>query len=122
VTRDIHHADIYVDTAMPELELAEQLAKIVGGRIEPRATVVARHVDFQVTTNDDDGRAAVDAGEDAFLYFPYVVEVFADENCEQRLVVAEVSAALTALDGLGARYATAADFEADLPRGGRNEG
>jgi hypothetical protein len=58
--------------------------------------------------------------EDAFLCFPFEIEVFTDDPFDHEALVGDVSTVLDALDRLDVRYVTAADFEDELPRGGRS--
>jgi hypothetical protein len=113
---------IYADTRLTEQEIAAQLAQTLGGSVTgARADIVtAALIDLEVTQNDRRPPPEPVDPEDAFLYFPYDIEVCTEEAFDREALVADVSAALGALDQLGVRYVTAADFEDDLPRGGRS--
>lgn len=113
---------IYADTRLTEQEIAAQLAQTLGGSVTgARADIVtAARLDLEVTENDRRPPAEPVDPKDAFLYFPYEIEVCTEEAFDREALVADVWAVLGALDQLGVHYVTAADFEDDLPRGGRS--
>jgi hypothetical protein len=113
---------IYADTRLTDREIAAHLAQTLRGSLTgARSHIVsAERIDLEVTPNDERPPSEPVASEDAFLYFPYDIEVFTEEAFNQEALLAGVSAVLGALDQLGVRYVTAADFEDDLPRGGRS--
>jgi hypothetical protein len=112
-------ATIYLKTEFPLPEVAQRLRQAVGGTMRGH-TVNAGMFEVDVIGNDDRPRGAVDP-EDEFLFFPYLVEVeWLDRATSTAEMVAGITTILRELDRLGAEYVTAADFEHELPRGGRS--
>jgi hypothetical protein len=120
--RNSFQVSVYVDTRLGDRELAAHVAQTLRGSFTgARADIVhAERIDLEVTQNDEHPPSqSVDPG-DAFLYFPLVIEFFTEEAFDREALVGDVSAVLSALDQLSVRYVTAADFEDELPRGGRS--
>jgi hypothetical protein len=112
-------ATIYVKTDVPLHELAERVSRAVGGTLRGH-TVKADGLEVDVIGNDDRPREPVDPA-DEFLFHPYLVEIeWLDQNTPRAEMAAAVATILRELDRLGAEYVTAADFEDELPRGGRS--
>jgi hypothetical protein len=120
--RTFFQATIYADTRLTAQEIAAHLAKTRGGSVTgARADiVVAERILLDVAPYDRRPPPVPVDPEDAFLYFPHQIEVFTEETFDREALVADVTAVLGALDQLGVRYVTAADFEDELPRGGRS--
>jgi len=110
-------ATVYVDAPDAD-ELAERLAGSLAATVEG-GTVVTPILDLDVMSNDDSKRPH-EVHEEDFLFFPTVVEAFTAEARRDEQVIGAVAGVLAALDDLGLRYVTAADFEEDLPRRGRS--
>jgi hypothetical protein len=120
--RNSLQASVYADTRLTAQEIAACLAQTLRGSVSgARADIViAARIQVDVTQNDERPPSEpVDPG-DAFLFFPYVIEIFTDEAFDQAALIADVSAMLDSLDQLGVGYVTAADFEDELPGGGRS--
>jgi hypothetical protein len=112
-------ATIYLKTEVTLQDVALRLRQAVGGTIRGH-TVNAGAYEVDVIGNDERPRGAVDPS-DEFLLFPYLVEVeWLDGNTPTAEMVAGITTILGELDRLGAEYVTAADFEHELPRGGRS--
>lgn len=120
--RNSWQGSIYADTRLTAREIAADLAQTLRGSVTgaPADIVSAERIELDVRQSDERRPSEpVDPG-DAFSYFPYEIEFFTEDAFDREALVAEVSAVLGALDQLGVRYVTAADFEDDLPRGGRS--
>jgi hypothetical protein len=117
VERTAIQATVYVDAPDAD-ELAELLESSLGATVEG-GTLVTPILDLDVIANDDAKSGGVHE-EDTFLYFPSLIEAFTVEARAEEQVVGAVAGVLAALDDLGLRYVTAADFEEDLPRRGRS--
>ena len=120
--RDSWHGSIYVDTPLTAREIATHLAQTLRGSVAGAGAdiVSAERIELEVAQSDERPPSEPIDPEDAFLYFPYQIEFFTEEEFDREALVADVFAVLGALDQLGVRYVTAADFEDDLPRGGRS--
>jgi hypothetical protein len=120
--RNIWQATVYVDAEdaqgvadhLARTHLARTLAVTADG-----STIVTPILDLEVEHKNEKPVGPVD-NDDAFLYFPCVIEVFTAHAPADERVVGAVAGVLAALDGLGLRYVTAADFEEDLPNNGRS--
>jgi hypothetical protein len=123
VRRDSFLATIYTDTRLTARQIAAHLAPTVHGSVSGASAdvVIAERIDLEVTQFDEWPPLEPVDEEETFLYFPYQLDVFTDDWFDQRAVVADVAAVLGALDQLGVCYVTAADFEDELPRGGRSK-
>ena len=84
-------------------------------------TIVTPLLDLEVERNDDRANSPF-SGETAFLFFPTLVWAHYAETDARLAVVHAVAEVLGALDELGLEYATAADFEDELPNAGRAAG
>jgi len=115
--RNTLQATVYVDTRDVQ-RVAVRLAARLGGTVAHMKTIVAPTLDLYVVGNDDKTIGLSD--EDAFLTFPCLVEAFTTDIPPDEAVVSAVANVLAALDELGLRYVTAADFEHELPRGGQS--
>jgi hypothetical protein len=113
---------IYADTPLTAQEIAANLAQTLRGSVTGAGADIVRaeHIELEVTHRDEWPPSEPVDPEDAFLYFPHVIEFFTEGQFDREALVADVSAVLGALDQLGVRYVTAADFEHELPRGGRS--
>jgi hypothetical protein len=113
---------IYADTPLTAQQIAAHLAQTLRGSVTGpgAATVSSEHIELDVCHRDEWPPSEPVDPENAFLYFPHVIEFFTEEEFDREALVADVSAVLRALDQLDVRYVTAADFEEDLPRGGRS--
>jgi hypothetical protein len=114
--------DIYADTPLGAQEIAGHLAHTLRGSVTGAgaSTISAERIELDVMHRDEWLPSEPVDPEDAFLYFPHRIEFFTEEEFDREALVADVSAVLGALDQLGVRYVTAADFEDELPRGGRS--
>lgn len=121
--RDSWQGAIYADTPLTAEEIAAHLARAVRGSLTGASAdvVSTEHLDLEVSHRDEWPPSEPVDPEDAFLYFPHVIEFFTEEAFDREALVADASAVLAALDQLRVRFVTAADFEDDLPRGGRSE-
>jgi hypothetical protein len=113
---------IYADTPLTSREIAAHLAHTLRGSVTGAAanTISADRIELDVMHRDEWQPSEPVDPEDAFLYFPHRIEFFTEGEFDREALVADVSAVLGALDQLGVRYVTAADFEDELPRGGRS--
>ena len=120
--RNFLQATIHADTRLTAQEIAAHLAQTLRGSVTGARSdlVSAERIDLDATQYDRRPPASSLDPEDAFLYFPHEIDVFTEETFDQKAVVADVWAVLGALDQLGVRYVTSADFEHELPRGGRS--
>ena len=120
--RNSWQASIYADTRLIGRDIAARLAQILGGSVsgDRGDIVVAGGIDVDVTQNDERPPSEPVDPDDAFLYYPYDIEIFTEEAFDEKALVGDVSALLAELDRLGVRYVTVADFEDDLPGGGRS--
>lgn len=120
--RNSWQGDVYVDTPLTAQEIAAHLAQTLRGSVTGASAdlVRAEHIDLEVCDRDEWPPSEPVDPEDAFLYFPHRIEFFTGEAFDREALVADVSAVLGALDQLGVRYMTAADFEDELPRRGRS--
>jgi hypothetical protein len=104
------------DLALPEI--ARGIADVVGGTLSGWTVKVGTY-EIDVIAYDERPRGEV-ALEDAFLFYPYLVEIeWVDPEASTAAQVGAVVAIMRALDGLGAEYVTTADFEDELPHHGR---
>jgi hypothetical protein len=112
-SRNSWQASVYADTRLTAQEIASYLAHALGGTVSgSRADlVVAERIEVDVTQNDRSQRSEPVDPEDAFLYFPYDIEIFTGEAFDEAGLVADIAAVLAALDRLRVRYVIAADFE-----------
>jgi hypothetical protein len=117
--RNSWQADIYADTPLAAQEIAAHLAQTLRGSVAAHI-VQAVHLDLDVMHHDERPATEPVDPEDAFLYFPHRIEVFTEEAFDREALVADLSAVLGAFDQLGVRYVTAAEFEDELPGGGRS--
>ena len=107
------YAKIFIDRPDGSLGVLFEIQDAVEAR--RRSVVVeGRDVEVELRRNPDAGQA------DGFLGFPLIAEVAGDEDTEERVVVQAVATLTTALERAGFSYATAADFEDELPARGRN--
>jgi hypothetical protein len=113
---------IHADTPLTAQEIAAHLAQTLRGSVTGAGADIVRaeHIELDVTHRDEWPPSEPVDPEDAFLYFPHAIEFFTEEEFDREALVDDVSAVLGALDQLGVRYVTAADFEDELPRGGRS--
>jgi hypothetical protein len=120
--RNSWQATIYADARLSACEIATYLVRTLRGSVSGASAdlAVAERIDLDVTPYDKRPPSHPVDEADAFLQFPYEIEVFTDEPFDREAVVADVSAVLAALDELGIRYVATADFEDQLPGGGRN--
>jgi hypothetical protein len=120
--RDFWQGDIYADTPLTAQEIAAHLAQALRGAVTGAGAekVSAERIELDVAHRDEWPPSEPVDPEDAFFYFPHRIEFFTEEEFDREALVADVSAVLGALDRLGVRYVTAADFEDELPRGGRS--
>ena len=120
--RNSWQASIYADTRLTAQEIASHLAQALGGTVSgARADIViAERIQADVTQYDRRPPSDPVDPEDAFLDFPYEIEIFTRDAFDEAALIADVSAMLMALDRLGVRHVTAADFENELPGGGRS--
>jgi hypothetical protein len=120
--RNSFQVSVYVDTRLGDRELAAHLAHTLRGSLTGGGADIVRaeRIDLEVTQNDDRPPSESVDLEDAFLYFPLVIEFFTEEAFDREALIGDVSAVLGALDQLGVPYVAAADFEDELPRGGRS--
>ena len=116
--RNVFQATIYVDVRDAQ-EVADGLAMKLAATVEGD-TIVTPILDLDVARNDEKPVGRADK-EDAFLFFPCVIEAFTAEAPADERVVGAVARVLAALDELGIGYVTAADFEEDLPNQGRSD-
>lgn len=114
--------NIYADTPLTAREIAADLAQTLHGSVTGAgATMIsAERIKLDVTHRDEWPPSDPVNPEDAFLYFRHIIEFFTEDDFDREALVADLSAVLGALDRLGVRYVTAADFEDELPRGGRS--
>jgi hypothetical protein len=114
--------DIYADTPLTAQEIAAHLAQTLHGSVigAGAKTISAERIELDVMHRDEWPPSEPVNPEDAFMYFPHRIECFTEEEFDREALVADVSVVLGALDQLGVRYVTAADFEDELPRGGRS--
>jgi hypothetical protein len=82
-------------------------------------TIVTPILDIDVERKNDKSVGPAD-NQDAFLYFPCVIEIVTANAPADERVVGAVAGVLATLDGLGLAYVTAAEFEKDLPNNGRS--
>lgn len=115
---------IYADTPLTAQEITAHLAQTLRGSVTGAGAdkVGAERIDLDVMSRDEWPPSEPVDPEDAYLYFPHQIELFTEEEFDRDALVADVSAVLGALDQLGVRYVTAADFEDELPGGGRSAG
>jgi hypothetical protein len=95
------------------------VAPIVDGRVV-RRTVTGPVLDLDVEENEArDGDVAA-SGPDRFLHFPFYLDVEpTSPDLEPSSVIAAVAALLRGLAATGAECVAAADYEDQLPGGGR---
>jgi hypothetical protein len=99
--------------------LARAVAPLVDGRVS-RRTVTGPVLDLDVDENDDHDEDVVASDPDRFLHFPFHLDVEpTTPGAAPAGVVAAVAALLRGLAEAGAECVTAADYEDQLPGGGR---
>ena len=120
--RNSWQASVYADARLTAQKIASHLAQALGGTVSGASAdiVIAERIEVDVTQNDRSQLSEPVDPEDAFLDFPYDIEIFTGEAFDEADLVADVATILVALDRLGIRYVTAADFEKELPGGGRS--
>jgi hypothetical protein len=111
-------AKIYLDTALSFEDVLQAVQKLTGGARSVR-TVTAEPVEIDVLRNEDHDPARAAAGD--FVYFPYIVEVYPAGDLDDARFVGVVRTLVERVAGEGWRFATAADFEEQLPGTGRND-
>jgi hypothetical protein len=111
-------AKIYLDTALSFEDVLEAVQKLTGGARSVR-TVTAEPVEIDVLRNEDHDPARAAAGD--FVYFPYIVEVYPAGDLDDARFVGVVRTLVERAAGEGWRFATAADFDEQLPGTGRND-
>ena len=84
--RNSWQASVYVDTRLTAPEIASHLAQALGGTVSGmrRDSVVTERIEVDISQNDERPPSAAVEPEDAFLYFPYDIEVFTDETFDRR--------------------------------------
>lgn len=113
------YAKIFVDDDSRRADVMTKVAEAMGGHIEVRTLVGDG---FEVDFLDGEPATADHeiAEEDAFLYYPLVLELVAvDDAMAVPDFVAIASKLMHALHADGAAVVAACDFEEALPGGGR---
>lgn len=119
VVRLMLEAEIFVKADCNLPTLSAQLADALAASLRS-CTLSLDGYEVDVEANDDRPPSDVDDA-DAFLFFPYVLEVhWLDRDGPREARVRAVTRILEALDDLGAEYVAAADYEDELPRLGRS--
>jgi hypothetical protein len=110
---------IYVKSDLPPPEIARQIAVRIGGQLRGW-TVSVRGLEIDVVANDDREQGKIDPA-DAFLFYPYLLEVdWLDPGASTAQKVDDVASIQGALDSLGTEYVAATDFDAELPNARRS--
>lgn len=114
------YCTIYVYATITFEALVRVVARIVDGSVEGR-TVSVKGFEIDVVTNEDFDERQAAAGRGDFLYFPYRLEAEEVAPSLDRDSPRELLARLLAgLSEEGFDFVTAADFEDELPNGGRS--
>ncbi len=99
--------------------LVRTVAPLVDGQVT-RRTVTGAVLDLDVEENDDHDEDAAASDPDRFLHFPFYLDVEpTTPGADPAAVVAAVATLLRGLAEAGAECVTAADYEDQLPGGGR---
>ena len=99
--------------------LARTVAPLVDGQVTD-STVTGAVLDIDVEENEDHDEDVAASDPDRFLYFPFYLDVLPiTSGADPAAIVAAVATLLRGLAEAGAECVTAADYEDQLPGGGR---
>jgi hypothetical protein len=111
------YCKIFVHGEVDLESLAGVAASITHGHIENHR-VVSNSLDIDVEFNEDGDAHRFSADWDRFIHAPYYLDVEPAPNTDRDAYVKAVAALLEGLWGAGFAAVAAAEFEAELPRGG----
>lgn len=117
------YCKLFIDTKMDKAQLVREFAFITGGRIE-RYTVISSVAEFDIENNEDfSSSCKSDDPLDAFLYYPYYIDVYpnSESNFLASVYIQHISMVIESLWVKNYKIVAACDFEESLPRGKRCE-
>jgi hypothetical protein len=110
------YCKLFVDAKMPQSALVETLARAVQGRVEGN-TIIGATFEIDVRRNEDSDLMQLEA-PDAFVYFPYFLDIEASPGQTRENQIALVAKLLEHLWAERFPAVAACDFEDELPHNG----